>query len=627
MNNLGAARARIDTSAATQGQVNQVVQNWSSNAKLIGDNQWHHVALTFVASSRTAFLYVDGLLQASRQIAGTHGVTAQSIRIGSGWNASWIGSLDEVRIWDTVLTPEQIGALYAPSVAGTGTGTGTTGSTGTTGTTSGTNTTGATTPSTNSSPSVATTSTPAEAPVGDRLAAIVKHRPQINGKLDGSVQQLLPEDVNLNSGAIITGDLLIPGVPQLTQNGSASQITFSGVKTGTGAATPTNHRLTLNSGSALRYLATRIDAVTLPVAEVPKNPTGNRSINLNGPNDPVGDWATLRDLNCNGNNGTLTVPAGAYGNFNAGGNWMLKLGTAGATTPELYEFQSINLNSAATFQILGPVEIRLRNSFNNNGALGDPAHPENLVFKISNGGVNLNSGSKIYGQVIAPSGTVNINGNTLLSGTVRADQLTINSGGELRYTTTSAPPVPVVVTVTLTAPTPSTVQAPALVNLAATATASAGTIAKVEFYATQLTGTGQGNTVRLGEDAFAPYTYSWSNVGAGAYSLTAVATGSTGEQATSAPVTITVNGQPSVEVTTSATTGVITTGGHVIITAAATDADGVVTKVEFYVDGVKVGESTTAPWTYDWTGTEPGDHTFTVHVTDDRGGVTVSSET
>ncbi|HSI85600.1 MAG TPA: LamG domain-containing protein, partial [Candidatus Methylacidiphilales bacterium] len=257
VNNLGAARARIDTSAATQGQVNQVVQNWSSNAKLIGDNQWHHVALTFVASSRTAFLYVDGSLEASRQIAGTHGTSAQSIRIGSGWNASWAGSLDEVRMWDTVLTPEQIGALYAPSVAGTGTGTGTTGSTETTGGTSSTGTTGTTTPSTNSSPSVATTSTPAEAPVGDRLAAIVKHRPQINGRLDGSVQQLLPEDVTLNSGATVTGDLLIPGVPQLTQNGSTNQITFSGIKTGTGTATPTNHRLTLNSGSALRYLATR----------------------------------------------------------------------------------------------------------------------------------------------------------------------------------------------------------------------------------------------------------------------------------------------------------------------------------------------------------------------------------
>ncbi|MEZ0297369.1 MAG: LamG-like jellyroll fold domain-containing protein, partial [Candidatus Methylacidiphilales bacterium] len=511
--NMGAARARIDTSAATQGQVNQVVQNWSGSAKLIGDGQWHFVALTYVSGSRTAFLYVDGVLESTRQIAGTHGVTAQSIKIGSGWNASWKGSLDEVRLWDVVLTSDQIAALHQPSLAGSGTGTSGGGTTAPSTTTTPATTAGGSIPASSGSTNAAPNAVPAEAPVGDRLAAVIKHRPQINGKLDGSVQQLLAEDVTLNSGAIITGDLLVPGVPQLTQNGSASQMSFGGIKTGTGAATPTNHRLTLNSNSTLRYLATRIDAVTLPVAEVPKNPTGNRSVNLNGPNDPVGDWATLRDLNCNGNNGTLTVPAGAYGNFNAGGNWVLKLGVAGATTPALYEFQSINLNSTATFQIVGPVEIRLKNSFNNNGILGDPAHPENLVFKISNGGVNLNSGSKIYGQVIAPSGTVNINGNTLLSGTVRADQLTINSGGELRYTTTSAPPVPVVVTVSLTAPAADALlQAPALVQLAATATASSGTIAKVEFYAKQLTGSGEGNIVRLGEDTSAPYTYSWSNV-------------------------------------------------------------------------------------------------------------------
>ncbi|HSH94684.1 MAG TPA: LamG-like jellyroll fold domain-containing protein, partial [Roseimicrobium sp.] len=627
----GTVRARVSTDAQTE----QLVQNLSGSAKNIADGAWHHVTLSYVASSHAAYLYVDGTLESTRQIAGNYQNVASQITIGSGRGQSWKGCIDEVRIWDGVLSPTQVATLFSPQLAagGSGSNSGTTsaGGTGTSGSNGpGTTTSGGTTGITTTT----TLSTLAEAPVGNRLAAIVRHRPQVNGKLDGSVQQLLAEDVTLNSGAIITGDLLVPGVPQITQNGSASQITFGGVKTGLGAATPTNHRLTLNSNSTLRYLATRTDAVALRAAEVPKNPTGNRSVNLNGPTDPVGDWATVRDVNCNGNTGTLTVPAGAYGNFNAGGNWVLKLGVADApagSAPALYEFQGLNLNSQAKLEIVGPVEIRLRNSFNNNGILGNADHPDWLVFKISNGGVNLNSGSKIYGQVISPSGTVSINGNTLLVGTVRADQLTINSGGELRYTSTSAPPVPVIITVALTAPEPNALlQAPALVQLAATAMATGpvgAAIAKVEFYATPLTGNGPGTKVRLGEDASAAYTYSWSNVPSGAYSLTAVATDLTGTQATSAPVYITVNGQPSVEVTISSPTGVITAGSHVTLTANPADADGVITKVEFYVNGVKVGERTSAPWTYDWTGADSGAYTFAVHVTDDRGGVAISSET
>ncbi|PTY02411.1 hypothetical protein DB346_09920, partial [Verrucomicrobia bacterium LW23] len=638
---LGLSNGTVKALVSTVVQADQAVQNLSGNARALADGQWHHIAMTYVASSRTLYLFADGALESLRSIVGTVGAGQElrigaSAGIGTSGGPAWKGGIDEVRLWDVVLSPGEIGTLYAPQVAGGGSGTGfgtTTSGSGTSG--AGTSGSGSTSGGgTSGSSTTTTTSTPTEAPVGDRLAAIIKHRPQINGKIDGSVQQLLAEDVTLNSGAIVTGDLLIPGVPQITQNGSPGQITFGGVKTGTGTATPTNHRLTLNSNSTLRYLATRTDAVTLPVAEAPANPTGNRSVNLNGPNDPVGDWATVRDINCNGNTGTLTVPAGTYGNINAGGNWVLKLGVADApagSAPALYEFQGLNLNSQDQLEIVGPVEIRLKYSFNNNGILGNAEHPDWLVLKINNGGVNLNSGSKIYGQVIAPSGTVNINGNTLLTGTVRADQLTINSGGELRYTSTSAPPVPLVLTVSLTAPEPNALlQAPALVQLAANATATGpagAAVTKVEFYATPLTGNGPGTPVHLGEDTSAPYTYAWSNVGAGAYSLTAVATANNAAQATSVPVYITVNGQPSVEVTTSSETGVITAGGSLRITASPADTDGIITKVEFFVDGVKVGESTGAPWTFDWTGTEPGQHVLTVRVTDDRGAVTTSSET
>src|SRR5689334_16939576 len=57
--------------------------------------------------------------------------------------------------------------------------------------------------------------------------------------------------------------------------------------------------------------------------------------------------------------------------------------------------------------------------------------------------------------------------------------------------------------------------APATIKLTATATDSDGTIKKVEFLA--------GGSV-IGTVTSAPYNFTWSNVGAGSYSLTARAT-------------------------------------------------------------------------------------------------------
>jgi hypothetical protein len=78
----------------------------------------------------------------------------------------------------------------------------------------------------------------------------------------------------------------------------------------------------------------------------------------------------------------------------------------------------------------------------------------------------------------------------------------------------------------------ATFTAPANIPISATANDGDGSVAKVEFF--------QG-AVKLGEDTTAPYGFSWSNVPAGTYSLTAVATDNLGATATSAAVNVTVN--------------------------------------------------------------------------------------
>jgi uncharacterized repeat protein (TIGR01451 family) len=92
----------------------------------------------------------------------------------------------------------------------------------------------------------------------------------------------------------------------------------------------------------------------------------------------------------------------------------------------------------------------------------------------------------------------------------------------------TAPP-----TVNITAPVGgSTYIAPATINISANAADSDGSISKVEFYA-------DGNFVGLGTASGAnQYSFTWSNVPTGAYSLTAVATDSDGSVNTSAPVRV-----------------------------------------------------------------------------------------
>ncbi len=70
-----------------------------------------------------------------------------------------------------------------------------------------------------------------------------------------------------------------------------------------------------------------------------------------------------------------------------------------------------------------------------------------------------------------------------------------------------------------------------------------------------------------------------------------------------------------------------TTDSTIAITATANDADGSITKVEFFVDGNKIGEDMASPYSNDFTFT--GDVVYVVKVTatDNEGQTTSSSIT
>ena len=78
----------------------------------------------------------------------------------------------------------------------------------------------------------------------------------------------------------------------------------------------------------------------------------------------------------------------------------------------------------------------------------------------------------------------------------------------------------------------ATFTAPASITINATASDTDGTVTKVDFYQ---------NGSFLGTDTTSPYSFTWSNVGAGTYSLTAVATDNSNATGTSPPVSIIVS--------------------------------------------------------------------------------------
>ncbi len=168
-------------------------------------------------------------------------------------------------------------------------------------------------------------------------------------------------------------------------------------------------------------------------------------------------------------------------------------------------------------------------------------------------------------------------------------------------------------TVALTAPTGGS-------TLAGTVTFSANAsddhaVTQVVFYV---------GTLQAGSDTTAPYTLSVNTRGYtnGAKVITAKAYDAAGNVTTSSPVNVTFDNDltaPTTAVTSPADGA--TVSGTVTITATASDDRGTVTRVEFYVNGVKMGTSTTAPYSYNWDTTKmpTGAYTLKTYAYDPAG--------
>ncbi|WP_084958067.1 glycoside hydrolase family 48 protein [Thermoactinospora rubra] len=166
-------------------------------------------------------------------------------------------------------------------------------------------------------------------------------------------------------------------------------------------------------------------------------------------------------------------------------------------------------------------------------------------------GQQVTADSLDWNKVLATGQSTTIGFNATYSGTnAKPSSFTITTAG----TTVTCGGANQAPTVQLTKPAPgATFTAPATVELAADAADADGTIAKVEFF---------NGTTKLGEDTTSPYTYTWSNVPAGDYSLTAKATDDKGASATSSPAGISVKADTGPAVLVSPTTITVPEGGE-----------------------------------------------------------------
>jgi hypothetical protein len=184
-------------------------------------------------------------------------------------------------------------------------------------------------------------------------------------------------------------------------------------------------------------------------------------------------------------------------------------------------------------------------------------------------------------------------------GTTDPEKATQNSTwqvGAVVYKATTPAPVNQSPRVTIISPTKSTsFIAPATITIDATASDSDGTVTRVEFY---------NGPVKLGERTAAPWSFTWKEVSEGSYQITAAATDNSNARTVSDPVTVvveksaaSVNQLPTVTIATPGNNQTFNLPSAISITSNAADPDGTIARVEYYLTGTKIGESSIPPYT------------------------------
>ncbi len=163
---------------------------------------------------------------------------------------------------------------------------------------------------------------------------------------------------------------------------------------------------------------------------------------------------------------------------------------------------------------------------------------------------------------------------------------------------------------------PPTASVGSSVNITSVASDIDGTVSQVEFFV---------DGVSIGIDNTSPYSMNWTAV-VGVHSIRATATDNLLATTNSSTISISVaaNIPPTASITSPLSSATFTAPQVVTIDASATDPDGTVTQVEFFVNAVSIGTDLTSPYSINWTSVI-GTASLTVKSTDNTGAITTST--
>jgi hypothetical protein len=231
--------------------------------------------------------------------------------------------------------------------------------------------------------------------------------------------------------------------------------------------------------------------------------------------------------------------------------------------------------------------------------------------------------SRTYANVNNVGNVTNATVSGLVSGKVYYFAATAydTSGAESDYSAEVVYTNPVAAAPTIVMSSPANgagFTVPASITCAASVTANGHTITQVQFY---------NGTTLLGTVAAAPYTYSWNNVSAGSYSLSAKAVYDSGSTVTCTPVTVSVANTvlPSIALTAPANGATYTAPASVTCAASVTPNGHTITQVQFYNGTTLLGTVAAAPYSFSWNTVSASTYSLSAKAVYDSGSTVASA--
>ncbi|MCC5022895.1 MAG: hypothetical protein J6386_08915 [Candidatus Synoicihabitans palmerolidicus] len=157
------------------------------------------------------------------------------------------------------------------------------------------------------------------------------------------------------------------------------------------------------------------------------------------------------------------------------------------------------------------------------------------------------------------------------------------------------------------------------IGITMTANDSDGRIERMEIYV---------DGVLFATDLTFPYTAEWTPTAVGSYLISALGYDDKNNVVASPVNTIQISAPPAVSINSPSNGVAVSAGSSITINASASDSDGTIESVQFFVGGTFIGENCTSPFVVTWTPDEPDPDDPTASLsalaTDDLGLSTLS---